>query len=102
MAKKVSRVRTTAARKSNSRKPARPSEKAPNLVSLSNLRPPVGSRHRKVRVGHHTYAEIPLDALVDALLARAGEGTDASPSPAAAPPPPSRLHADDGPIEPCV
>jgi indolepyruvate decarboxylase len=55
---------------------------------------------RKVRVGHHTYDEIPLNALVDALLARAGGGTDASPSPAAAPPRPSRLRAEDGPIEP--
>jgi indolepyruvate decarboxylase len=55
---------------------------------------------RKVRVGHHTYAEIPLDALIDALLDRAGGGAGASPSPAAAPPIPSRLRAEDGPIEP--
>ena len=55
---------------------------------------------RKVRVGHHTYAEIPLDALIDALLARTGGDTDASPSPAAAPPIPGRLRAEDGPIEP--
>jgi indolepyruvate decarboxylase len=55
---------------------------------------------RTVRVGHHTYAEVPLDALIDALLDRAGGGTDMSPSPAAAPPTPSRLRAEDGPIEP--
>jgi indolepyruvate decarboxylase len=54
---------------------------------------------RKVRVGHHTYAEIPLDALVDALLVRAGGGTGAS-FPPAAPLRPSRLRAEDGPIEP--
>ncbi len=56
---------------------------------------------RKVRVGHHTYAEIPLDALVDALLVRAAAETAASPAPAAAPPPPpSHLRAEDGPLEP--
>ncbi len=54
---------------------------------------------RKVRVGHHTYAEIPLDALVDALLVRAGGATGPS-FPPAAPLRPSRLRAEDGPIEP--
>jgi indolepyruvate decarboxylase len=55
---------------------------------------------RKVRVGHHTYAEIPLDALVDALLVRVGGGTDASVPAVPAPLPPSRLRTEDGPIEP--
>jgi indolepyruvate decarboxylase len=55
---------------------------------------------RKVRVGHHTYAEIPLDALVDALLVRVGGGTDASVPATAAPLLPSRLRSEDGPIEP--
>ncbi len=52
MAKKVSKGRKTAKKSSSSRKPAGKSAPiAPSLASLSNLRPPVGSRHRKVRVG---------------------------------------------------
>ncbi len=52
MAKKVSSGRRTAKKSSSRRKPASKSaQTAPNLASLSNLRPPVGSRHRKVRVG---------------------------------------------------
>ena len=51
MAKKVSKGRKTA-KKTNRRKPASKSAaRALTLASLSNLRPPVGSRHRKVRVG---------------------------------------------------
>jgi large subunit ribosomal protein L15 len=52
MAKKVSKGRKPAKKTSNRRKPA--SKSAPGaltLASLSNLRPPRGSRHRKVRVG---------------------------------------------------
>src|SRR5260221_3580281 len=52
MAKKVSKGRKTSKKTSSRRKPA--SKSAPRsltLASLSNLRPPVGSRHRKVRVG---------------------------------------------------
>jgi large subunit ribosomal protein L15 len=50
MAKKVSRGRRTA--KKSGRKPSSQSaQTAPSLASLSNLRPPAGSRHRKVRVG---------------------------------------------------
>ena len=55
---------------------------------------------RRVRVGHHSYSEIPLDALVDALLARAGARTTAG---LVATPPqtaPSTLAIDDGAIEP--
>ena len=51
MAKKVSQGRKPAARKSSSRKPAKHTQAAPSLVSLSNMRPPRGARHRKVRVG---------------------------------------------------
>jgi len=51
MAKKVSRSRKSAGKKSSSRKGTHRAESAPSLVSLSNLRPPRGSRHRKVRVG---------------------------------------------------
>ena len=52
MAKKVSKGRKPAKKTSSRRKPA--SKSAPRsltLASLSSLRPPVGSRHRKVRVG---------------------------------------------------
>jgi indolepyruvate decarboxylase len=54
--------------------------------------------NREVRVGHHHYPAIPLDALVDALLARA-------PAPGkAGPPPPARplstLVADEAALHP--
>jgi len=52
MAKKVSKGRKPAKKSSNRRKPANRSASRPlTLASLSNLRPPRGSRHRKVRVG---------------------------------------------------
>jgi len=52
MAKKVSSGRKTAKKTSSRRKPANKSAaRALTLASLSNLRPPRGSRHRKVRVG---------------------------------------------------
>ena len=52
MAKKVSKGRKPAKKTSNRRKPASKSDaRALTLASLSNLRPPRGSRHRKVRVG---------------------------------------------------
>jgi large subunit ribosomal protein L15 len=52
MAKKVSKGRKPARKTSNRRKPASKSAPvAPSRTSLSNLRPPIGSRHRKVRVG---------------------------------------------------
>ena len=52
MAKKVSSGRKAAKKTSNRRKPESKSPgRALTLASLSNLRPPVGSRHRKVRVG---------------------------------------------------
>jgi len=51
MAKKASKARKPA-RKSSALKPAAAqASAAPSSVSLSNLRPPAGSRHRKVRVG---------------------------------------------------
>jgi len=52
MAKKASKGRKPARKTSSRRKPE--SKAAPReltLASLSNLRPPAGSRHRKVRVG---------------------------------------------------
>jgi large subunit ribosomal protein L15 len=52
MAKKVSKGRKPAKKTSNRRKPASNSAPAAlTLASLANLRPPRGSRHRKVRVG---------------------------------------------------
>src|SRR5258708_36447177 len=52
MAKKVSKGRKTSKKTSSRRKPASKSASRPlTLASLSNLRPPRGSRHRKVRVG---------------------------------------------------
>jgi indolepyruvate decarboxylase len=54
---------------------------------------------RKVRVGHHTYPEIPLDALIDAMLARVGTAAEAHGLPPAAATTPSTLRRDDGAIE---
>jgi len=52
MAKKVSKGRKPSKKTSSRRKPASKSASRPlTLASLSNLRPPRGSRHRKVRVG---------------------------------------------------
>jgi len=52
MAKKAFKGRKPAKKTSNRRKPASKSAgRALTLASLSNLRPPRGSRHRKVRVG---------------------------------------------------
>ena len=55
---------------------------------------------RAVRVGHHSYPDIPLDRFVDALLAASGERAAAVPNTL----PPERfphdLPADDSPIAP--
>src|SRR5258706_10142900 len=52
MAKKVSKGRKTSKKTSSRRKPVNKSASRPlTLASLSNLRPPRGSRHSKVRVG---------------------------------------------------
>src|SRR5712672_3360468 len=52
MAKKVSKGRKPSKKTSSRRKPANKSASRPlTLASLSNLRPPRGSRKRKVRVG---------------------------------------------------
>jgi len=52
MAKKIIKGRKTSKKTSSRRKPAnKAAGKALTLASLSNLRPPRGSRHRKVRVG---------------------------------------------------
>ena len=56
---------------------------------------------RAVQVGHHTYPGVPMDRLIDALLAEAGEGRTAAP-PHALPPEtfPGDLPADDAPVAP--
>ncbi|MCX7890871.1 MAG: indolepyruvate/phenylpyruvate decarboxylase [Burkholderiales bacterium] len=51
----------------------------------------------RVALGHHVYPEVPLGALVDALLARAAPRAFAPPAPAAYP---RGLAADDAPIRP--
>ncbi|OGB13915.1 MAG: indolepyruvate/phenylpyruvate decarboxylase, partial [Burkholderiales bacterium RIFCSPHIGHO2_12_FULL_65_48] len=55
--------------------------------------------HREARVGHHLYPNIPLAALVEALLARA-PAAGAKPPRALPPPPgwPEGLVADDAPV----
>ena len=54
--------------------------------------------NREVRVGHHSYAAIPLDDLLDALLARAPAPGAAGPAPP--PAPVSTLVADDAALQP--
>jgi len=55
---------------------------------------------REVQVGHHSYANVPLDALMDALLAQAGTRTTAPRPAAPAESYPGNLQADDAPIAP--
>jgi indolepyruvate decarboxylase len=63
-----------------------------------DLRKTIQALDHRVSLGYHTYPDIPLGALVDALLARAGAG--APPSGLAAPRYPRGLRADDAPITP--
>ena len=63
-----------------------------------DLRRALHASEGEVRIGHHVYPDIPLEALVDELLHRL---PPASASPAAAPPSPMRgLAADQEPIAP--
>ena len=55
---------------------------------------------REVRIGHHVYHEMPLDALIGALIARAGDGAATKPAARAAMRYPRQLPADDQPIMP--
>ena len=55
---------------------------------------------REVQVGHHSYSNVPLDALMDALLAQAGPRTTAPRPAAPAESYPGNLPADDAPIAP--
>jgi indolepyruvate decarboxylase len=67
-------------------------------VRKVDMRRAILAINREVRVGHHTYGSIPLDDLLDALLARAPAPGEAGP----APPPraPSTLCVDDAPLQP--
>ena len=64
-----------------------------------DMRAAILAINRAVGIGHHSYADIPLDGLVDALLARAGRGGGAA-AKVAPPPPASTLAHDDAPIQP--
>jgi indolepyruvate decarboxylase len=56
--------------------------------------------HRDVRIGHHLYPDIPMDALIDALLSRAGPRCGRAGLGPAAPHYPRDMPADDAPIVP--
>src|SRR6267154_3943538 len=63
MAKKVFKGRKPSKKTSSRRKPASKSASRPlTLASLSSLRPPRGSRHRKVRVGRGIGSKMPKTA----------------------------------------
>jgi indolepyruvate decarboxylase len=65
-----------------------------------DLRRAMLAMDRAVQVGHHSYADVPLDRLVDALLERAGP-RQSGPRPAPAPETyPGSLPADNAPIAP--
>jgi len=55
---------------------------------------------RQVRVGHHQYPDLPLEDLVDALIARAPKAPARMTSPAKAVKYPRGLKADDTPVMP--
>jgi indolepyruvate decarboxylase len=63
-----------------------------------DLRRTIQALDRRVTLGHHTYPDVPLDALVDALLARASRR--AAPAARARIEYPCGLAADDAPIAP--
>ncbi|MFQ5783230.1 MAG: indolepyruvate/phenylpyruvate decarboxylase [Alphaproteobacteria bacterium] len=65
-----------------------------------DLRAAIQALGRRVRAGYHVYPDIPLDALVDALLDRAPKGAESAPSAAAATGYPTGLVRDDAPITP--
>jgi indolepyruvate decarboxylase len=66
-----------------------------------DMRRAIQALGREVRIGYHVYPEIPLDDLVDALLARAGERKISGGRAALAPSSyPRNLSADDQPIGP--
>ena len=67
-------------------------------VRKVDMRRAILAINREVRVGHHSYAAIPLDDLLDALLARAPAPGEAGPAPP--PLPISTLVMDDAALRP--
>jgi len=65
-----------------------------------DLRAAIQALGREVRAGYHVYPNIPLDALVEALLERAPRRTARAASAPSATEYPSGLVADDAPITP--
>jgi indolepyruvate decarboxylase len=55
---------------------------------------------REVRIGHHVYPDLPIEDVVEALLARAGPAKVRSSGPRAPSSYPRGLEADDAPIAP--
>jgi indolepyruvate decarboxylase len=65
-----------------------------------DMRRAVLARDRRVRVGHHTYPDLPLDALVRSLVERTRAEASRPPPHVAPHRPPSSLRMEDGPLEP--
>ena len=64
-----------------------------------DLRHTIVAAERQVRLGFHTYADVPLESLVDAMAARA-RPLGSRPELPAPPEPPYSLVADDAPVTP--
>ncbi|HEX7329681.1 MAG TPA: indolepyruvate/phenylpyruvate decarboxylase [Casimicrobiaceae bacterium] len=64
-----------------------------------DLRHAIQALDRRVTLGYHTYPDVPLHALVDAMLSLLPARSDATPAPKREPQP-DRLIADDAPITP--
>ncbi len=64
-----------------------------------DLRQTIIAAERRVRLGFHTYAEVPLEDLIDAMLARA-RPAGIRPDLPAPPEPPFGLAADEAPVTP--
>jgi indolepyruvate decarboxylase len=69
-------------------------------VRKIDIRRAIVAISREVRIGRHVYPDIPLDALVDALLARAAHPLKRAAKIAAAERYPRDLPADDQPVAP--
>ena len=64
-----------------------------------DMRQTIFAAERQVRLGYHTYPDVPLHALVEAMAQRA-EPVGDRPRPPATPEPPFGLAADDAPVTP--
>jgi indolepyruvate decarboxylase len=65
-----------------------------------DLRRTIQALGRQVYIGYHSYPDIPLDALVEALLARTADRARPAPGPMAAETYPGGLTADEAPVTP--